>query len=271
MQASLTDQDAGRDGQGQDGSQEGDAENPKSDNSLRASAPDEDEDDLEAARARMVAKAREIKTSPSETQAVWDPAAFMAAAFRGGNAVAPGGVDSYQVGERAVVPGMAYTASSPSETRADVGGLRRRRREEDAEEDMEEDMVEARDVAMAGLVDSSPSETRAVDVGEAEVAAMRAQARAVDSSPSETKAVPVEAAQPAVKGVEPPLELLVASSPSETAAVPAAEAASPLLFFQEGDAAAAAAGESVKEEQQEEGPDPSDVVSNWLLMNGDGF
>lgn len=217
-----------------------------------------DAGDAEFERARMVAKAREIKTSPSETQAVWDPAAFMAAAFRRSS-----GADDADADAKAAAPSYG----SPSETRADVEGLRRRRREEDAEDD---DMGEGgmRDGGLL-MVDTSPSETRAVGLAEVEAAAMRAQALAVSSSPSDTKAVRVEP--------EPPLPLLVASSPSETAAVPAEEAASPLLFFsQEGaeaeaEAVVVAEATAAAEQQQLEEPPQPDIVSDMLLMNGDGF
>ena len=115
-----------------------------------------------------------------------------------------------------------------------------------------------------------PSETRAVGLAEVEAAAMRAQALAVSSSPSDTKAVRVEP--------EPPLPLLVASSPSETAAVPAEEAASPLLFFSQEGAeaeaevvAVAEATAAAEQQQLEEEPPQPDIVSDMLLMNGDGF
>ena len=216
------------------------------------SSNDEDEDES-FERARMVAKAREIKTSPSETQAVWDPAAFMAGAFRSSSSAS-----------------AAASYGSPSETRADLDGLLRRRREEDAEDEEEGDMR---------MVDTSPSETRGVGWAEVEAATMRAQVLAVSSSPSDTKAVRM--------APEPPLPLLVASSPSETAAVLAEEAASPLLFFSEGEdggavveagAEAAVAAEQEQEEEQQQQKEEaqqiepqSDIVADMLLMNGDGF
>lgn len=132
---------------------------------------------------------------------------------------------------------------------------------------------------MVGMVGSSPSETRAVDVAEAEAAAVRVQALRVDSSPSDTKAaaaVVVPEQQPVEK--EAGLSLsLVASSPSETKAV---EDDTPLIFFAEETVAAPAP--AVLEEQEQAmveveeheaaGPDPAaDVVSEMLLMNGDGY